>query len=391
MTAILFFCLAVVSLVGHGYFWVAIVNRVHGLRGPRKFIDGTTIVSFLAFLFLPLYALYQWQDVYANWLASWNQTAGFAARYFQFCIAISAGELIVKLIFSSRKNSPDTLLNISKQSIELAAHENGTYYRGTYGKFLGAIPGNQSDQLQVERKQILIPRLNPQHRGLRIAHISDLHLTGRMEKSWTQRVIDQVLSLEADVIALTGDIIEREECFAWLEDTVCRLQAKLGVYFIVGNHDRFVDRHRTQELLVNSGLHFLGDSPINATWNGAPVLLAGNQQPWFPAAVDLPSVDARDDQNLPLRLFLLHTPDEWTWAIERDADLVLAGHTHGGQLCFPILGAVACPSLYGTRYADGVFRQGDHVMHVTRGLCGKTPLRWLCRPEIALLELESVG
>jgi predicted MPP superfamily phosphohydrolase len=73
--------------------------------------------------------------------------------------------------------------------------------------------------------------------------------------------------------------------------------------------------------------------------------------------------------------------------VRADADLALAGHTHGGQIQFPILGSIMSPSLHGTRYACGVFRRGDTVLHVSRGVSGETPLRWRCPPEIALLEL----
>ena len=85
----------------------------------------------------------------------------------------------------------------------------------------------------------------------------------------------------------------------------------------------------------------------------------------------------------------MHSPDQIAWARDHDADLVLAGHTHGGQICFPILGAVACPSIHGTRYTDGVYREGTTVLHVNRGLSGRTLLRWLCPPEISLLELTK--
>ena len=87
----------------------------------------------------------------------------------------------------------------------------------------------------------------------------------------------------------------------------------------------------------------------------------------------------------------MHTPDQFDWAVNHGVDLALAGHTHGGQVCFPLLGAVASPSLYGTRFAGGTFRQGDTVMHVTRGISGETPLRWNCPPEIAVLELVCEG
>ena len=90
-----------------------------------------------------------------------------------------------------------------------------------------------------------------------------------------------------------------------------------------------------------------------------------------------------------LRVVLAHTPDQYAWSRQADADLMLAGHTHGGQVQLPWLGVIASPSLYGSRYACGVFRSGPTVMHVTRGVGGERPVRWRCPPEAALLELVT--
>ncbi len=68
---------------------------------------------------------------------------------------------------------------------------------------------------------------------------------------------------------------------------------------------------------------------------------------------------------------------------------MLAGHLHGGQVCMPFLGAILAPSLYGVRYASGVFTRGKTVMHVSRGTGSLTPVRYNCPPEISLLTLNS--
>jgi uncharacterized protein len=99
--------------------------------------------------------------------------------------------------------------------------------------------------------------------------------------------------------------------------------------------------------------------------------------------------ERRQQQDADFRLVLCHTPDQFRWCVDADADLALAGHTHGGQVQFPVLGVIGSPSLHGTRYACGVFRRGHTVMHVTRGICGETPFRWRCPPEIALIELTQ--
>jgi predicted MPP superfamily phosphohydrolase len=90
-----------------------------------------------------------------------------------------------------------------------------------------------------------------------------------------------------------------------------------------------------------------------------------------------------------LRVALVHSPDQFGWAQANDIDLVLAGHLHGGQVCLPLLGPIMSPSLQGVRYAAGVFKAGNTVMHVSRGAGSLTPLRFRCSPEIAVLTLRA--
>ncbi|MCA9227240.1 MAG: hypothetical protein KDA47_16570, partial [Planctomycetales bacterium] len=76
------------------------------------------------------------------------------------------------------------------------------------------------------------------------------------------------------------------------------------------------------------------------------------------------------------------------WARQHGFDLMLAGHTHGGQIRFPWLGPVIAPSLYGAKYASGVFYEAPTLMHVSRGVAGLEPIRLNCRPEISRLVLR---
>lgn len=385
--ACLFAAVVVLAILGHGYFWVAIVNRIHGTAGPRWLIEGITLTCLCALLALPVVVVWQWSAVVEHWSTGLGYSAGFATRYFQFGAAWCMGEFTLKALVAKVKNDPHTLRFSRQEPVPDAATAGTTMLHGGYSQLLGRIPGNQILDLQVEYKRLAIPRLSEHHAGLTIAHVSDFHMTGRVDLSWFELVVHEVNRLQPDVVAITGDIVEHPECLPWLAKTVCRLQARLGVYFILGNHDRFIGYDPARERLVDEGHVCLSGRWHLADWDGAPVVLAGNERPWLEATGVLEDAPERDANNLPLRLFLLHTPDQLGWARSHDADLVLAGHTHGGQICFPLLGAVACPSLHGTRYTDGVYREGDTVMHVTRGLSARTPLRWNCPPEIALLEL----
>jgi predicted MPP superfamily phosphohydrolase len=161
------------------------------------------------------------------------------------------------------------------------------------------------------------------------------------------------------------------------------LRAKYGIYFVLGNHDYYIDAERTVRELTGLGWIHVGGKAVTAEWRNSPVLIAGNEVPWNKQLAGLSEFSTSN----PFRVMLMHTPDQFDWACVNHGDLAVAGHNHGGQICFPILGAVAAPSLYGTRFAGGVFRRGNTVMHVTRGIGGETPMRWNCPPEIAVLEL----
>jgi predicted MPP superfamily phosphohydrolase len=88
------------------------------------------------------------------------------------------------------------------------------------------------------------------------------------------------------------------------------------------------------------------------------------------------------------RLCLSHTPDNIGWARQHQINLMLAGHNHGGQIRLPLVGSVIVPSRYGRRYDCGTFHEPPTLLHVSRGLAGKEPVRYNCRPEVAKLVLR---
>lgn len=115
-------------------------------------------------------------------------------------------------------------------------------------------------------------------------------------------------------------------------------------------------------------------------------MIAGNEMPWIgpPPSEPLPPGPAA------LRVALIHSPDQLPWARRLGFQLALAGHTHGGQVRLPGVGAVLTPSRNGTRYACGVFYERPTALHVSRGISALHPVRFGCRPELTRLILRSV-
>lgn len=387
MSPLLLICLSLLAVLGHGYLWVDIVNKLHALPGNRKLVDWATLLCFLAFLGLPMIALAFWFGFDTANVSRVYPSPFWLRCYFFLCAVAGAYKLIANRFYAYNTDSPGTMLQWRQETPDIASQLNGDIFRGNLSQLFAKIPGNESLQLTVDHKRLAIPQLTANHEGLKIAHISDLHMTGRLSSKWYEIVADQVNQLQADVIMITGDIVEKEDCWSWLENSLGKLQAELGVYFVLGNHDFYIDVDRTRQLLQDLGLNCLSGRWVETEWNGDAVILAGNEQPWGPPVADWSAAPAKTADLLPLKVALLHTPDQFGTACEQGIDLVLAGHTHGGQLRFPLLGPIVCPSRYGTRYACGVFQRGDTVMHVSRGIAGKTPWRWNCPPEITLLEL----
>ncbi|PQO44496.1 metallophosphoesterase [Blastopirellula marina] len=295
------------------------------------------------------------------WLFYWSESHA-AANYFR-------EQLVERLVFD---NEADQLL--AKKSVR-TAHK---------------FPGNQILRMEVNRKELLLRRLPEQLDGLTITHISDLHLKGHMAEAFYHKIVDQVNDLQSDLIVISGDIFDRDQCFPWSARTLSRLSAPCGVYFILGNHEnRTSDPELARKTLIDDGLISLGGRHRTLMIRDYPVLLAGNELPWHPPAADMSTVDPASYDQPPFKLLVAHTPDQFGWACTHDFDLMLAGHVHGGQIRLPGLGPIVSPSIYGTRYACGVFYSTPTMMHVSRGISGTTPLRIYCSPEITQLVLRQ--
>jgi predicted MPP superfamily phosphohydrolase len=220
--------------------------------------------------------------------------------------------------------------------------------------------------------------------------LSDLHITGEIAREYYEEVIRQTNRLKPDLVVITGDLIDRRKCLSWLEPIFSALQTKLGVYYVLGNHDRRIK----DEKLLRKHLKQAGMVAVNGKWHaidtcGGKLWLAGNEMPWFHGAESLASRPAKFNERHDMAMLLSHSPDQAMWASKLKIPLMFAGHTHGGQIRIPGIGPVVSPSRYGVKYASGVFQVGATAMHVSRGLGGVHPLRWNCVPEVALVTLRS--
>lgn len=253
------------------------------------------------------------------------------------------------------------------------------------------IPFNQIFELAIEQSELPVVGLPRSLDGLRISHLSDLHFTGDISAKFADYVITESNRWQPDLCVITGDIIDKQRCIAWLGDIFENATAKSGRYFILGNHDtRVRNPNEIREAMTNCGWTDVGGRRVRSIISDTEIEIIGNESPWFAA----PKIDdanfQRDVDAGPFRLLLSHSPDQLTWARRHHVGLMLAGHTHGGQGRLPLAGPLLSPSWHGSRYASGDFYKAPTTMHVTRGLGGVHLLRMNCRPELSLLTLRAV-
>jgi predicted MPP superfamily phosphohydrolase len=186
---------------------------------------------------------------------------------------------------------------------------------------------------------------------------------------------------------ITGDLVDHAKCIEWIPKTFGKLNAPLGVYYVLGNHDRRIQ----SETFLRKNIHDSGLIQASSRWHeiehkGATIQITGNALPWYRDAEQLPD---QPDNKSGLNILLSHSPDQLAWARQRDFQLMFAGHTHGGQIAFPVIGPVVAPSKYGVGYSAGTFKFGELTMHVSRGLSGDETIRWGSPPELGLFTLRS--
>ena len=243
---------------------------------------------------------------------------------------------------------------------------------------------NEVQKLEVNVKSILMERLPAALNGMTITHFSDLHLTGKLGKAYFEFLMERVVSLNSDLVIVTGDIIDNPELLPWIEELFSIIADQGNVYYVLGNHDiRNQNGDVVRQSMARAGCIDLGGKSVIREVQGCQVLLSGNEQPWIGTVPDIPTADTA------LRLAAVHTPDLFGWGQHHGFDLMLGGHAHGGQIRVPFVGPIVTPSRYGVRYASGIFYQRETTMHVTRGISGLQSIRYRCLPELTQLQLVT--
>jgi predicted MPP superfamily phosphohydrolase len=242
-------------------------------------------------------------------------------------------------------------------------------------------------RLTVEHHQIRLRRLPRELDGFRIVQLSDIHHSPFTSRDQIERAVETANNLQPDIVALTGDYVSKERAFAApCAELLGTLRARHGVYAVLGNHDHWTDAALITDLFRAEGITMLVNQGMRFEKQGAAFWLAGVDDTMVGLEdLSLALAGSRDDE---LKLLLAHNPIILRRAARAGVDLVLSGHTHGGQVSWRSeRSASGRPR---RRLLKGLARQGETQIYVTRGLGTVVlPVRFGCPPEVSLLELRT--
>ena len=399
-------------------FWCAWAWRVIGAvawPAPRYLLHGLWAVAVLGVLaagldllgvrVIPRRALRPWGRAVARlWLIA-------------ACIGFLAVAVVGALEWLSRP-AMAVLPAAQAARVELARRTGFHYAAYLAGSLplLATAYGATAGRLRYRVVTVDVPLANlpPGLDGLRIVHLSDLHIGDFMPRTAIRRAVDLANRLRPDLAVLTGDLItsERDPLEDCIEE-LSRLQAPLGVWGCHGNHERWAGvEAQVQALFARHSMHVLRQQCAELSWRGGRFNLIGVDDQRERARPGEPSSMLRGIEGLVRRdipnILLSHNPDTFPRAAALGIELSLAGHTHGGQLRFALGGHQWSPASLITSFVAGLYRlplgpagRGDKLascalkcafLYVNCGLgTFGLPVRLGVPPEITVLTLRKVG
>ena len=235
--------------------------------------------------------------------------------------------------------------------------------------------------------------------GVRIVQISDIHIGRYMQPETLAGYVEQVNQLKPDILVITGDILDSLSAIPEGFPVLSRLQAKYGVFATLGNHDFYAGADEVAAALRRmTNFTVLRDDFATVHINGAALHIAGVDdmgRDWARGVTfhpGLAKILPRLSPDVPVVL-LSHRPDLFPHAVAAGVELVLSGHTHGGQLSLPSLGRRPISiARFITRYDRGLYREASSYVYVNRGLgCTGQRVRLFTPRDISIVEIEVPG
>ncbi|HSE33292.1 MAG TPA: metallophosphoesterase [Pyrinomonadaceae bacterium] len=253
----------------------------------------------------------------------------------------------------------------------------------------------EPNRLVIHYERIVVSSPRADSRPLRIAAIGDIHAGSPfINRSKLKQLVELTNGQQPDLIVLLGDYMVRDKFYQKLIEpeitasVLKDLHAPLGVYAVLGNHDSWYDPERVKRAFEKEGITILDNDVRELRVSERSVWLIGLADAQTNRH-DIRGTLARVPEGASI-IVLEHHPDTFL-ELPPEVKLMLAAHTHGGQVNLPFLGRLIVPSSYGKRYAAGIIREGGKTMFVTTGVgTSILPVRFRVPPEIAILNVQGL-
>ncbi len=259
---------------------------------------------------------------------------------------------------------------------------------------------------EISSHSVAIPKSLP--KSLKILHLTDIHFS-RSDKSLSG-FFDRLAKETYDLIVLTGDIFDDETGIVMAKENLVKLKSRLGAYAVFGNHD-YYDYHLTDiatmglrgrrhpetlqpvdlfiKTLEEAGVKLLVNESVRVSFEGKVLAIHGLDDPTTGRGDIEKAMHLYNPEEI--NLLLTHTIDAFFYIGENEIDLSFSGHSHGGQICLPLIGPLITHTQYGPAYASGIKYLKGAVCCVSKGVNASRFffLRLFCRPEAIVLNVSS--
>jgi predicted MPP superfamily phosphohydrolase len=247
-------------------------------------------------------------------------------------------------------------------------------------------------QLSIESVQLHLNRLPSNFNGLKIVQFSDVHLGFHFDDKAMKNLVEAISSQSPDIICFTGDIVDNDsDAMIKAIPDLSSLQAPFGKFAVLGNHDYWGQPVEIRRMLQESGFTVLQNSHVILRKQDSMIAIVGLEN-LLHGTPDLEkALEGVSEETF--SLLLIHEPDYADTASLYPIDVQLSGHSHGGQVRIPFLGAITTP-IGSRRYIQGLYNLEPSGMqlYVNRGVgVTQLPIRFLCRPELSVFTLNKSG